>query len=394
MLTPRWGDDHDAVRGYWDLDPSVTFLNHGSFGATPRPVLEEQATLRAEMEAQPVRFLDRDLRPRLAEVRAELAAFLDAEEDGLAFVPNATTGVASVLASIPLGPDDEVVITDHAYNAVRLAVLRACERAGARLVVAMLAPDGASAAADVAAALTARTRLALIDHVVSWNGLVLDAHAVVAACRSRGVPIMIDAAHAPGMVEVSLRSLAPDLWVGNLHKWVCAPKGSGALWVAPHLRDQIQPAIISHGAEFGFLEAFDWLGTNDPTALLAIPAALRFLAEVGVDRMRAYNTALAQYAREVLADALGTEPAWPIARQAFMAGVPLGIDLPDKAATTRFHAFAYERSATEIPVMAWSGQTVLRASAQVYNTPAQYERYASMIPGIRAAYATSVLDGR
>lgn len=385
MRNPLWGDDWPQVRALWDLDPSVTFLNHGSFGATPRSVLQAQSALRAEMEAQPVRFLDRELPARLADVRAEVAAFLDADPGGLVFVPNATTGVAAVLASMTLRAGDEVVITDHAYNAVRLAAAVACARAGARLVVAPLDPTGADIAGSLRPHLTRRTTLAIVDHVASWNGLVLDATAVVATCRAAGVPVLIDAAHAPGMLPVSLRTLAPDLWVGNLHKWVCAPKGSGALWVAPHLRDRIRPAITSHGDEFGFHDAFDWSGTNDPTAILAVPAALAFLDELGIERMRAHNVALARHARAILSEALGAEPAWPVERQAFMAAVPLGLDLPDRAAAVAFHAYAYERTSIEVPMTPWGAGGHVRASAQVYNAPGEYERLARALPALRDA---------
>lgn len=384
MLNPLWGDDWEQVRAQWTLDPAVSFLNHGSFGATPRPVLEAQRVLRDEMESQPVRFLDRHLPARIADVRDEVAAFLDADAAGLVFVRNTTTGVGAVLGSLRLAAGDEIVITDQAYGAVRLAVARACTERGARMVEVAVSPGGADAAASIGRAVTDATRLVIADHIVSVTGAIWDAAAIVAMCRARGVPIMIDAAHAPGQVPVSVRTLDPDLWVGNLHKWVCAPKGAAALWVGPTWRDRVTPVVTSHGAGRGLHREFDWIGTDDPTAVLAIPAALRFMADLGWQRVMTYNHTVALHARSVLAEALGTEPLVHPDAVGSLAAVPLGIAVPGKAAGDALQAVLYANERIEVPVMVWSGRAIVRASAQVYNHPEEYARLARALVSLLA----------
>lgn len=385
MLNPLWGDDWEQVRAQWTLDPTVTFLNHGSFGAAPRSVIDAQRALRDEMESQPVRFLDRELPARIADVRDEVAAFLDADAGGLVFVRNTTTGVGAVLGSLRLAAGDEVVITDQSYGAVRLAVARACAARDARMVEVAVSPGGADAATAVAGALTDATRLVIADHIVSVTGAIWDAAAIVAACRARRVPIMIDAAHAPGQVPVSVRTLDADLWVGNLHKWVCAPKGAAALWVGPAWRERVTPVVTSHGAGAGLHREFDWTGTDDPTAVLAIPAALRFMADLGWERVIAYNHAVAVHARSRLAEALGTDPLVHPDAMGALASVPLGIDLPDKAAGDALQAIFYANERIEVPLMVWKGRGIVRASAQVYNHPDEYDRLARALVSLLAA---------
>jgi isopenicillin-N epimerase len=277
-----------------------------------------------------------------------------------------------------------LVTTDHAYPAVRNAMRTACERVGADLVeVALplpLGPDDAIVTAIVSS-LTARTRLAVIDHVTSSTAAMLPVARIASACRSARVPMMVDAAHAPGMLPVDVGALGVDFWTGNLHKWVCAPKGSAVLWVAPDHRERTHPLVVSHGAGLGFRAEFDWTGTHDPTPYLAAPAAIAFMGTLGWPRVMAHNHRLALHARDVVTAALGT-PA-PIPEDERVGSMAL-VELPRGVAGTFDEALGlqerlFSEHAIEVPITWWDGRAFVRASAQVYNAPAEYEHLASTL---------------
>jgi isopenicillin-N epimerase len=384
LANPLWGDDWTFVRDLWTLDPTVTFLNHGSFGATPLRVLEAQDAWRRDMEHQPVEFLWRRLPSLLEEARQTAAAFLSADPDGFAFVPNATAGVATILASLALEPGDRILLSDHAYPAVVNAARRACRDAGAELAtihIPLPLPEPGGIVELFAEATTPRTRLVIVDQVTSPTGALLPAPEVVAACRRRGALIMVDGAHAPGMLTVNVGALRADFWTGNFHKWVCAPKGAAALVVAADHRDRVHPLVASHGMGKGFREEFDWTGTKDDTAYLSVPAALEFMASLGWERVRRHNHALAAFGQRAVAEAVGTEP--PVPESCF--GSMALVSLPDGLATTQDDAVAlgsklYETERIEVPVGAWNGRVYLRLSAQAYNRPGDYERLAEALP--------------
>lgn len=371
------------------LDPAVTFLNHGSFGACPREVLAHQGELRARLEADPVRFFVRDYEGLLDEARARVAAFVGAEPAGLVFVPNATTGVAAVLASVALSEGDEVLITSHGYNACNNAAAHAAERAGARVVVAAVpfpleSPDAVVDA--VLSRVTARTRLALVDHVTSPTGLVFPIERLVRALDSRGVDALVDAAHSAGQVPLALDALRAAYVTGNLHKWTCAPKGAAFLHVRADRRDRVRPVVISHGANARredrsrFHLEFDWTGTHDPSAWLSAPRALDVMAREfgGWDAIRRDNHALALEGRAIVADALGVAPPAPPSMLGAMASFVLP-DAPVEAGPTGLdplQEWLFAEHAIEIPVFAFEGRRLLRLSAQRYNARADYERLA------------------
>lgn len=374
---------------HWDLDPQVVFLNHGSFGACPRVVLEHQHQLQRELEREPVRFLHRELETRLDAARAALGQLLVADPDDLAFVPNATAGVNTVLRSLPLQPGDELLVTDHEYNACRNALDHVAQRAGARVVVAHVPfPLGSAdqVHAAVLAAATERTRLLLIDHVTSPTGMVLPIQPIIAALAARGIDTLVDGAHAPGMIPLDLGRLGAAYYTGNCHKWLCTPKGSAFLHVRRDRQDHIRPLAVSHGANSPrtdrsrFRLEFDFTGTCDPTPWLCIPAAIQFLSGLlpgGLPGLQHHNRDLALRGRALLCEALDLPPPCP----ADMVGSLASVILPPTESRTRpplhldpLQVALWERRQIEIPVMRWPslGLRLLRISPQAYNSEAQY----------------------
>jgi isopenicillin-N epimerase len=380
----------------WPLDPSVTFLNHGSYGACPSAVLRHQAALRAEMEAEPVRFLGRDLEERLDAARAALGAFVGADPDDLAFVANATGGVNAVLRSLRLSAGDELLTTDHCYQACRNTLDYVAERTGARVVVATI-PFPVEAPQDIVDAVlakaTSRTRLALLDHITSPTALVLPIDRLVEALAARGIETLVDGAHAPGMVPLDLRRLGAAYYSANCHKWLCTPKGSAFLWVRRDRQAEIHPLTISHGARgeragrSRFRLEFDWTGTQDPTAWLTVPMALDYLGGLvpgGWPALMARNRALALEGRRLLCAAVGTPPPCPdemigsIASTVLPDGVPTG---PPWRGREAIQGRLFEGWGIEVPIMRWPAppKRQIRISAQLYNDASQYTRLADAL---------------
>ncbi len=381
----------DDVRRFWTLDPAVRFLNHGSFGACPIPVLEHQARLRARMERQPVQFLARDLEGLLDTARADLAGFLGADPHDVVFVPNATTGVNTVVRSLRLTPDDEILATDHAYRACRNAVDFAAAWAGASVAVAHVpfpldAPERVVEA--VLERVTPRTRLAVVDHVTSETGLVLPVERIVRELAGRGIDTLVDGAHAAGMLPLDVPRIGAAYYTGNCHKWLCAPKGAAFLYVRRDLQPQVRPVVISHGAtsprtdRARFQLEFGWTGTMDPTAPLCVGPAIRFLDGLfpgGFAELRRRNRERALVARDVLCRALGIEPPAPDEMIGSLVAVPLP---PSRSTAERsimeldpLQSELYERYRIETPVFPWPAppERTLRVSSQAYNRDEEYE---------------------
>jgi isopenicillin-N epimerase len=382
--TVRYGH---ALRPLFNLQAGAVFLNHGSFGLTPRAVLAAQAALRAEMESQPVRFLGRQrLQPRLRATARQLGSFLGAHGADIAFVDNATTGVNAVLRSLDLRPGDEILVTDHTYGAVRNTVRYVCARSRTSMVEVRLPfpASGADAIVDaITAALSPRTRLAVLDLVTSVSALVMPVARLAAACRAAGAQVLVDAAHAPGMLDLDVTALGADWVSGNLHKWLFAPKGSGFLWARQEAQADLHPTVISHGFEQGFANEFDWTGTRDPTAWLSLPAALAFYRAMGDAALRARNHDLAAAAGALLAERWGTETGAPEGMLGAMAAVRLPGQRPATAeAAQALNDALWERHRIEVPVMAIGAHLWLRISAQIYNEPADYEQLAAAVAAL------------
>ncbi len=365
-----------AVRHEWRLDPGFLTVNHGSFGATPDVVLTAQANWRRQMEAQPTRFMAAVLPDALRDAAARLATFLGARAEDVAFVDNATSGCNAVLRSLRLNPGDEILVLDHVYNAVRQTIRFVTERTGARMVEATIpfpdvTDDGIAAA--ISAALTPRTRIAVIDHITSASALILPVERIIAICRSAGVPVLIDGAHAPGHIGLDLKRLDADWYAGNCHKWLCAPKGAAFLWTAPKWQQTTHPLVISHGYEQGYLKEFDWTGTRDPSACLSVPAALDFHERLGGASLRQRDIALAAEAASLIARRFQTET---IPSGAAMRLVRLPPEAGTDARAFRARLLA---AGTDAPVHPVGGHLWLRLSAFAYNELDDYARLAEIV---------------
>lgn len=374
-----------AIRHEWGLDPDFLTVNHGSYGATPLAVRAEQDRWRQRMEAQPTRFFFLELPGALREAAAVLARFLGVDADDVAFVPNATTGANTVLRSIGLVSGDEVLHVSHVYNAVRNTIGHLAGQSGAKVVVADIPfprPEPVAILRNIERAITKHTRIAVIDHITSSSGLVLPIHEIVGACHAAGVPVLIDGAHGAGQVALDLRKLDADWYVGTCHKWLCAPKGCGFLHARADRRAYLHPVTISHGYGQGFTAEFDWTGTIDPSAFLALPAAIAFFEKLGGTALRARNRQLAADAATLLADALKTEVgAMPeMAGSMGLVRLPVGHE-PTRSAAVRVR-HALQAAGTDAPVHPLAGALWLRLSAYAYNEIADYERLAALLPAV------------
>jgi isopenicillin-N epimerase len=350
-------------------------------------VQRTQQRLRDETENNPMKYFVQGLDDRVVHTRRHLAGFLGADPDGSALVSNATAGVSLVLQSVPLGPGDEVLLTDHAYGAVALAARRQCRRAGATartVAVPLGAPDGEVVSRLRNALRPGRTKLVIVDQLTSHTAKSFPVRAIATTTREHDIPLLVDAAHAPGMLPVDVSAIGADFWVGNLHKWAFAPRGTALLAVAPAWRRRIDPLTVSWQHDQGFPSSVEFQGTVDYTPWLSAPAGLFVLRTLGVDTVRAHNAALAAYGQRVVGDALGVgdlpDPGDP---SVSMRIVPL----PAGLATTQPEAHALrqhvaDKLAVETAVNAWGGRGWLRLSAQVYNRPEEYDRLAEHLPAL------------
>lgn len=368
----------------WELDPEVTFLNHGSFGATPRAVLEAQTAWRRRMELHPVEFLNRRRDELLGQARTAVGRFVGARAEDLGFVTNATGAVNAVVRSLPLREGDELVTTTHAYAAVRQTLRYAARRAAARLVEApvpfpLRGPDEVAGA--VAGVLTPRSRLLVVDHVTSPTAVQFPVRRLVELGAEHGLDVLVDGAHAPGMLDLDVEGLGAACYAGNLHKWVCAPKGAAFLWVRPDRQQEIHPNTISHFLDEGFEREFSWQGTRDVTACLGAADAIEFMGRFGWPAVRRHNHRMATWAQEMLADRWGVEPATPRDGSLLgsMATVLLPPALQERSTAEELQQELYSGHRIEVPVVEFGGRRWVRVSCQVYNRAADYERLAGAV---------------
>jgi isopenicillin-N epimerase len=377
----------------WPLDPAVTYLNHGTVGVTPRRVRDVQSRIREEIERQPSRALLRDMaeaglgrrdgEPYRTRVAAHaVAAFLGARGDDLVFVDNVTAGVTAVLRSFPFERGDEIVLSDLAYGGVARAAMHVARERGAVIRTATMPfpRGGADFAEAYAHAVTARTRLAIVDHITAESALVLPLADIARHLRARGVAVLADGAHAPGAIAVDIPSLGVDWYAGNLHKWGWVPRSSGILWAAPERQGNLHALVPSWGLDRGFTAEFDWPGTRDPSAHLSAPAAIALMHEWGHEQIRAYNHQLAWTGARRLAERWQTVFETPEAMIGTMATVTMPASLgtsPADAQALR-DALLFEDQ-IEVQVHSWRDRIHVRISAQIYNDMADIERLADAV---------------
>ncbi|MGP4089865.1 aminotransferase class V-fold PLP-dependent enzyme [Streptomyces sp. KR55] len=376
-------DGRPAARA-WSLDPALKHLNHGSFGAVPLVAQERQELLRVEMERSPVVWFPA-LPQRIAATRVQLAAFLHVTADGLALVPNASAGASVVYAALSRRRGGEIVVTDHGYGAVTMGAERLARRWGGRVRTARvpLDADEDQAYEAVVAEIGQATDLVVVDQITSATARRMPVERIGAEARRRGIPVLVDGAHAPGLLAAPLADATYDFWVGNLHKWGCAPRGTAALVARGPLRDRLHPLIDSWGAADPYPDRFDQQGTIDATAYLAAPTALDFVDRTwGWPTARRYMNDMADYGAHVIgtafAELTGTDCRVDVGLP--VPGMRL-VRLPEGLAPSRVEADALrDRVARELGVEAaftsFGGTGYLRLSAHVYNTSADYEYFA------------------
>lgn len=375
------------------LDPSLTYLNHGTVGVTHRSVLAAQRAIVDEIERNPARFLLRETadpelvlgrEPRIRQALAPVARFVGADPADMAFVDNITTGVNAILRSYPLRAGDEILVTDLGYGGVTNAAVYAARTAGATVRTATLpwpATDVSRYVEAVEAAIGPATRLLVIDHLSAQTALLLPLADIAAVCHRHGVLVLADGAHVPGNVPLDIPSLGVDWYVANLHKWAFAPRSCGVLWVSPAQRGHLHAAVISWGLDNGLAAEFDLPGTRDPSAWLAAPAGLGVLHGYGLEAVYAHNHDLAWWAGAYLSDCWGTSFSTPREMIGAMATVRLPKGLSEESDLKRVQMALFGRS-IEVPVFARAGSLWTRVSAQVYNDRADIETLADAVTAL------------
>jgi isopenicillin-N epimerase len=370
------------------LRPGMSFLNHGSFGACPRPVFEAYQGWQRELEGQPVEFLGRRIPELLANARAALGVFLNAHPDDLAYVPNATHGVNIVARSLGLGPGDEVLATDHEYGAVDRTWRFICGQRGARYInqpIDLPLEDPDEVVEQLWAGVTPRTRAIVVSHISSPTALIFPVAAICRRAREEGILTVVDGAHAPGQIDLDMQAIAADFYTGNCHKWLCSPKGAGFLYAHRELQALLTPLVVSWGYEAlapgasTFVDYFGWAGTVDPAAYLSVPAAIAFQAEHRWPHIRAACHALLGQARERVA-ALGggaqicpDSPAW----WSQLASIPL-----PPCDTVEVKRRLWDEFQVEVPLVVWRDRPFVRVSVQAYNGPADIDRLVEALSAV------------
>lgn len=366
-----------SLKSLFLLDPNIIFLNHGSFGACPRPVFEAYQRWQRQLELQPVKFLGRDVLAHLASARQELAAYLHVEAQDVVYFTNPTTAANAVIRSLALRPGDQVLSTNHSYGAISRTWQFVCQKHGVAYLEQPIDLPVTSPEALVRAVwkgVNGQTRVICIDHLTSPTALILPVAEICALARQAGILTIVDGAHAPGQIPVDLTAIGADVYFGACHKWMMAPKGSAFLYVRPEVQPLIEPLVVSWGyggseydAGHPFINHHEWQGTRDVSAFLAVPAAIRFQDEFGWDEVRAACHRLALETRSQIGELTGLPPLCP--DESRWIGQFFSAQLPDGVNPERLKAALYDQYQIEVPVFTWNGRPFIRVSFQGYNSP-------------------------
>lgn len=364
------------------LDPSIHFLNHGSFGACPIPVFEAYQAWQRRLERQPVLFLGREVAALDREARQALGAYLGTAADNLVFVPNATHGVNIIARSLTLGPGDEILTSDHEYGACDNTWEFVCRKTGASYIhrpVPLPVHSAEEMVEQLWEGVTPRTRLIYLSHISSPTAQRLPVEAICARARQAGILTLIDGAHAPGQIPLDLEKIRADWYTGNCHKWMLSPKGAGFLYARPEVQGLVEPLVVSWGYQATpqtsngsqFLDYLGWTGTKDPAAALSVPAAIQFMEEHNWEQIRQACHERLRFALEQICELVDMEPLYPLDselyRQMAIAPLPQGTD------AAALKSRLYSEYQVEVPIIEWNGQKYVRISVQAYNTEEDLE---------------------
>ena len=382
-----------AVRDLFMLEKSGTFLNNGSFGATPSIIMKVQQYWRERMEMQPVRFMTKELPAFQYGALIILSEFLKTDSRSLAFVDNATTGANAVIRNemVKWKKGDEILTTNHVYGAVRTTLHYAAECTGVKIKEAFVPfpiESNQQVIDAIANNITRKTKMVVIDHITSPSGIIFPVKEIIDICKKKSVPVFVDGAHAPGMIDLNIDDLQPDWYTGNCHKWLYAPKGCAFLWTHPSRLKTMHPTIISHGFNQGYRAEFDWVGTKDYSPFLSIGPSLEFYRAAGDEKLRTYFHEKAIEIRAMLCAAWKTKKASPDEMIGSLAGVKVPKHLYHGKANHMLYAEAlhdvllYEYG-IEVPVIAFNNETWIRISVQIFNQDKQYALLAETVNTIK-----------
>ena len=374
---------YDSLRDQFLIDPAVAFLNHGSFGATPRPVFERYQAWQRELERQPVEFLGRRFNALMDDARAALGTFLNTPADSLIFIPNATMGMNIVARSIALEPGDEVVSTDHEYGAIDRMWRVVCGEARAihnPVAIPLPVTSHTELVERIWSEVTPRTRILSMSHITSRTALRLPVEELCRRAREAGIISVVDGAHAPGQIAVDLAAVGADFYTANAHKWMCAPKGAAFLQARPGMEDRLKPLVVSwdmgatNPTGSRFLDVHQWTGTRDIAAYLSVPAAIDFQREHNWPVVRARCRELLVGARDAVARITGMPHVCPNSTDWFAQMAVL--ELPPGTDGAKLQCELYDRFKVELPINNWNDRVLMRIAVQGYNTRSDLERLA------------------
>ena len=365
-----------SLKEYFLLDPSVVFLNHGSFGATPKPVFEAYQDWQLRLERQPVLFLGRELNELLLQSRSVLGEYLNADPADLVYIPNATHGVNIIAHSLQLNPGDEILTTDHEYGACDYTWEFICEKTGAKYLhqsIPLPVRSEEEIVEQVWKGVTPQTKAIYLSHITSPTALRLPVEEICSRARQAGILTIVDAAHSPGQIPVDLQKLNADMVLGNAHKWLLNVKGSAFLYVRRELQPLIEPLIVSWGYHptpeiatgSRFIDLLQWTGTKDPTAALTIPNAIQFMKDHDWDSVRCECHRLLRQTIERICDLTQLPPLYPLDSDFYGQ---MGIAQLPSSNLPLLKYRLYNEYKVEVPLTEWGNRQFIRVSIQGYNT--------------------------